>query len=331
MDIKVVECSADFVLDDTTLLANEPIVLRGLVAHWPIVEQAARSNDDAAEYFTQRYNGRPITLVHGEPDIGGRVAYNADLSKLNCHSTKTSLPDAIKLMLGESACEHKSLYYMGTTLSDSIMPGFREQNALELGVNAHQYLWMGNRSCIPAHYDLPDNIACNVVGRRRFTLFPPEQLKNLYVGPLDFTPAGQAISLVDIREPDLGRFPNYAEAEKFSRVVELDAGDALFIPSMWWHHVEGLEDFNVLVNYWWRQVPVYMSSPADVLELALLSIRDLPVEQKKHWKNLLDHYVFEVNDDAAAHIPEPARGSLGIMNDTIARKIRAKILSRLNR
>jgi len=331
VEVDTIECTAGFVLDNLVLLSQKPIVLRGLVAHWPIVEHAAVSGEAAAAYVSKLYNGRPITLVHGEPDIGGRVAYNAELTKLNCHSLQTSLSEATKLMLGERDREHKHLYYMGTTLTDAIMPSFREQHALELDVAAHQYIWMGNRSCIPAHYDLPDNIACNVVGRRRFTLFPPEQVKNLYVGPLDFTPAGQAISLVDIRKPDLDRFPKYAEAIKHAQVIELAPGDALFLPSMWWHHVEGLDDFNVLVNYWWRQVPAYMSSPADVLELALLSIRDLPKEQKQHWKQLLDHYVFDADDDTSAHIPEPARGSLGVMNDTIARKIRARILSRLNR
>jgi hypothetical protein len=33
--------------------------------------------------------------------------------------------------------------------------------------------------------------------------------------------------------------------------VELVPGDALFIPRDWYHHVEALERFNVLVNYWW--------------------------------------------------------------------------------
>ncbi len=331
MELKEIQCSADFTVDDSILSSVEPIVLRGLVAHWPIVKQGLKSDLTAADYFAQLYNSRPITLVKGEALARRRIAYNDDMSKLNCHSMRATLPDAIKLILSEDARAKDILYYMGTTSTDLIMPTFQEQNSLELGVAAHQYIWMGSQSCVPAHYDLPDNLACNVVGRRRFTLFPPEQLENLYVGPLDFTPAGQAISLVDIREPDLNRFPKYAEAAKSALIVELEPGDVLFLPSMWWHQVEGLDDFNVLVNYWWRQVPAYMSSPADVLDLALLSIRDLPTEQKKHWKNILDHYVFDVDEAVSEHIPASARGNLGPIDDRNARKIRAKVLSRLNR
>lgn len=331
MAIDVIECTSDFTLDENVLLSAKPIVLRGLVGRWPVVIEAQRSDVAAMDYLKRWYNGRPVTVVQGDPQNRGRVAYSNDLSKLNCVSRNTTLPEALELMTGEDGSDNPFLYYIGTTFTDAILPGFREQNTLELGRNADQFIWLGNRSCIPAHFDLPDNIACNVVGRRRFTLFPPEQLDNLYVGPLDFTPAGQSISLVDIRNPDYARFPKYRAAEESAIAIVLEPGDALFIPSMWWHHVEGLDRLNVLINYWWRQTPAFMSSPADVLDLALLAVRDLPAEQKNAWKSLLDYYVF--NDDAQAfdHIPEAARGSIGTMNDTVARKIRAKILSRLNR
>ena len=61
---------------------------------------------------------------------------------------------------------------------------------------ARPRIWLGNRSEVSAHFDLSDNIACVVAGRRRFTLFPPDQVANLYVGPLDHTMAGQPASMV---------------------------------------------------------------------------------------------------------------------------------------
>jgi hypothetical protein len=192
-------------------------------------------------------------------------------------------------------------------------------------------IWIGNRTRIAAHHDLPDNLACVVAGHRRFTLFPPEQIANLYVGPLEFTPAGQPISLVDFANPDYERFPRFAAALEAARVAELGPGDAIFIPSMWWHHIESLDAFNVLVNYWWRQSPAHMDSPMGALMLALMTVRDLPPAQLAAWESLFRHYVFQPGDETVAHIPERARRSLGTLDASLVRELRANVLARINR
>jgi hypothetical protein len=221
---------------------------------------------------------------------------------------------------------------VGSTTIDTALPGFRTHNDLDFGTrNPLVSIWLGNRARIAAHHDLPDNLACVVAGRRRFTLFPPEQLSNLYVGPLDLTPAGQAISLVDFASPDFTRFPRFAQALAHARVAELSAGDAVFIPSMWWHHVESLEAFNALVNYWWRQSPAYMDAPIGALMFAMMTVRDLPPAQRAAWHNLFRHYVFETDEETVAHIPRGSRRSLGPLTDESAREIRARLLARLNR
>jgi hypothetical protein len=168
-------------------------------------------------------------------------------------------------------------------------------------------------------------------GRRKFTLFPPEQLANLYVGPLDFTPAGQPISMVDLHQPDLARFPRFADALEQAQAAELEAGDAIFIPSMWWHHVEALEPFNILVNYWWRQSPPFMDTPTSALMLALLAVRDLPLAQRKAWQEIFRHYVFDSDGSEAAHIPPAARRVLAPLDDATARGLRGEIINRINR
>jgi hypothetical protein len=100
---------------------------------------------------------------------------------------------------------------------------------------------------------------------------------------------------------------------------------------MWWHHVESLDDLNVLVNYWWRQSPSYMDSPANVLMYGLMSIRDLPSEQKQAWRDLFDYYIFDADSDIHSHIPEQARGSLGSIDESLNRKIRSLLLKKINR
>ena len=215
---------------------------------------------------------------------------------------------------------------------DDCLPGLRDENELGFGsIDPLASIWMGNRTRVAAHYDVPDNVACCAAGRRRFTLFPPAELKNLYVGPLDFTPAGQAISMVDFEKPDFEKFPKFRDALQHALVAEMEPGDALFIPSMWWHHVEALDGLNILINYWWRQSPAYMDTPVNVLEHALLSLRDLPSAQRKAWQDIFNYYVFDFDEQAVEHIPEDRRGVLAPINEMTARKLRAKLLKNLNR
>jgi ribosomal protein L16 Arg81 hydroxylase len=190
---------------------------------------------------------------------------------------------------------------------------------------------MGNRTIASSHYDAPNNIACCAVGRRRFTLFPPEQIFNLYPGPLEPTPGGQAVSLVDMHSPDLGKYPRFREALAAGQSAELEPGDAIFIPSMWWHHVEGLSPFNALVNYWWSSVPAYMPSPMQALYHAMWTLRDRPEREKQAWKNVFEYYVFGPSERASEHLPEAARGVLGPIDDAQARQLRAMLINKLNR
>ena len=96
---------------------------------------------------------------------------------------------------------------------------------------------------------MSNNIACCAVGARRFTLFPPDQVANLYPGPLEPTPGGQVVSHGRFPRARSRPLPRFAEALAAAQVAELEPGDALIYPALWWHHVEALSDFNVMVNY----------------------------------------------------------------------------------
>jgi hypothetical protein len=238
----------------------------------------------------------------------------------------------LKTLLKYATQDSQPTIYVASTTIDTWLPGFRAENDLALGVaDPLASIWIGNRTRVPAHQDLPDNLACVVAGRRRFILFPPQQLSNLYIGPLDFNPGGQAVSLVDFDAPDFDRFPRFAEALKHAQVAELAPGDAIFIPSMWWHYIRALEGFNVLVNYWWRQAPAWMDSPMNTLMLALMTIRDLPSKEREIWEDVFRHYVFGASEATVEHIPERARRVLGPFDDEKARALRARLLQRLNR
>lgn len=314
------------------LQSSQPVLLRGLVRHWPMVQAAMQSDQTLCDYLRGFGHNSKVGLWHGEPAIEGRFFYNADFTGFNFQRVVGNFATLLDELLAQSDNPAPPALYLGSTELDGSFPGLRQHNDLALGVREPLVsLWLGNKARVAAHFDLPDNIACVVAGRRRFTLFPPEQVSNLYVGPLDLTPAGQPISLVDIAKPDLARFPRFSQALAMSQTVELHPGDAIFIPSQWWHAVESLEPISALVNFWWRQSPAFMDSPMNTLMLSLLSLRDLPTAQRDAWKALFDHYVFDASAQTSEHIPTHAQGVLAPMTEDMARHMRSVLLHRLNR
>ncbi len=319
-------------LPDEVLCSTEPLVLKGLVSHWPMVQAARCSGQAAARYLRGFYQGAEVEAFWGESQYEGRFFYNSDLTGFNFRTVRRKLDEVLDDIDRHAPDVQPPGIYVGSATLDSCLPGFRSENDVPLGDrDALASIWIGNRSRIAAHYDAPDNLACVVAGHRRFTLLPPEQLENLYVGPLDLTPAGQPVSLVDFVHPDLEKFPRFAQALQSAQVAELEPGDAIFIPSMWWHHIEALDSFNVLVNYWWKQTPAYMDPAMNALMLAIMCVRDLPPEQRKAWATLFDHYVFDADSESTAHIPANAMGILGNMDANMTRMLRAHLLKKLNR
>ena len=329
--LKIIEDVSPEAFADIICNGTEPVLLRGMLSGWPVVQAAQRSLDDLDAYLRGFYRDASVGVFFGPPEIDGRFFYNDDLTGLNFEQSRQKLDSVLDSLKAHWDDDNPPAYYVGATTVDNCLPGFRQDNDLDFGnISPLASIWIGNSNRVAAHWDLPDNVACVAAGRRRFTLFPPEQIENLYVGPLDFTPAGQQISLVDFHKPDLQRFPRFSTALKHAVVVDMVPGDALFVPSMWWHHVEATGSLNILLNYWWRKSPAYMGTPTDVLHHALLSIRDLPPQQKKAWVGIFEHYIFG-DERSLEHIPEQSRGSLGPLDDAMARKLRARLLNRLNR
>lgn len=318
-------------LDARLREADRPFVVRGLVADWPLVAAGRESARAARAYLVERARDLPFTVSVGAPGSDGRLFYD-DAMRMNFGMAKGSLADIFaRIERGEGNPAAPPIYLASIDMR-GYFDGLDEANRVDLsGREALASIWIGTRTRIAAHNDLPDNLACVAVGRRRFTLFPREQFRNLYLGPVDNTPAGRAVSMVDFHAPDFERHPRFAEALAHAQVAELEAGDALYIPALWWHHVEGLDAFNVLVNYWWRTTPRWMGQPQDALNHALMAIRDLPADQKAYWRDMFDHYVFDGGAEVTGHIPEGARGILDPMTPESAARIRAFLLRMLNK
>ena len=309
---------------------TEPVLLRGLVGKWPALA-CDRSITEAARYLGRFGTKAPVTVYVGDAAIAGRFFYNETLTDFNFRSGKAPLPQVLERLAETNRSDALATIYVGSTPVDQWLPGFRADNDLRWPVrDALASFWLGNETRISAHFDFPNNIACVVAGERRFTLLPPDQIGNLYVGPMEKTPAGQPISLVDFHAPDLQRHPRFAEAAEHAKAALLKPGDALFIPSMWWHHVESLAAFNLLVNYWWCDTPAYLGSPSLALWHAMLSIRALPSHQRQAWRGLFEHYVFNADESVHQHIPEQGKGYLADFDESTAKQLRAHLLNKLN-
>lgn len=316
------------------LAGGEPVVLKGLVKDWPFVTAGLRSHHDAMNYLRSFYNGKTVGASKGDPRIAGRLFYNEDFTQLNFVPGRARLDDVLQDIEQHLDDELPPTNYIASTTIDACLPGFRKENEIAFaahGVEPLASIWIGNQTIASCHYDAPNNLACCAVGKRRFTMFPPEQIFNLYPGPLDPTPGGQAVSLVDVANPDFERYPNFRAALAAGQTAEVEPGDAVFIPSMWWHHVQALSPFNTLVNYWWSTSPKFIPSPMNALYHALWTLRDRPEREKLAWKNVFEYYVFGPAERAGAHLPEQARGALGPIDDDTARRIRAMLLNNLNR
>jgi hypothetical protein len=318
-------------LDTMLRTARTPFVVRGLVANWPLVAAARQSGAAARAYLLKHQRDRPFTVSIGEPRTQGRLFYDEAMG-MNFRTGRGALGDIFAgIDANEQAIDGPAIYLASIDVHD-YFDGLHEANQVDLGSREPlASIWIGTRTRIAAHNDFPDNLACCAAGRRRFTLFPPDQFANLYLGPVDNTPAGRPVSMVDFTSPDFAQFPNFREALAHSQVAELEAGDAVFIPSLWWHHVEGLAPFNVLVNYWWRDTPRYLGQPQDALNHAILAVRDLPDADKANWRQLFDHYVFKNGPEVTDHIPDDARGVLAPLTPESASKLRANILRGLSR
>lgn len=305
-----------------------PLVIRGLVRDWPVVRLARESDTAFARRLAELDNGTPVDTLLIPPEHDGIVGYTADLDAFNYEHHRVSLTQGLQRLAQYGGQQRAPGLAVQSALIDACLPGFRAEHALPfLDAGVQPRLWIGNRVTTPVHFDAYHNIACVVCGTRRFTLFPPEQLPNLYIGPLDFAPTGAAIGMARLDRPDDPRYPRLRQALAAAQVAQLHPGDAIYIPPMWWHHVESLERLNALVNYWW--MPATDEGRSSDLALGalfhcILGFGALTPAEKAGWKNLLDHYVFG-DGDAAAHIPAERRGMLGPLTSEQLEQLRQRI------
>lgn len=305
--------------------SGEPAVLKGYVADWTIVQAGHR----ASAYLRARASEVPVHFMRAPPEVEGRLHYGAAVAGRNFQRVEGRLGDLLDALDQEVGKDRPDAVALQGLPAASLAGFTADQPMPLLPAGVPPRLWIGNATKVAIHHDPSENIACVAAGRRRFTLFPPEQVGNLYMGPFHETPAGVQVSLVHLTDPDLDRYPRFAQALEAALTAELAPGDAIYIPYQWYHHVESLSAFNVLVNYWWDAAPLVAGSPWDAMMHAMMSLRLLPPDQRRAWRAMFDHYVFQTGGDPAAHLPANVRGILGPATPQAVTQMRRALVERL--
>ena len=325
-------------LREEIIARDRPAVMKGLVKDWPMVRAATQSPQALLEYVRERDLSRPVRVLVGQPDIKGLYFYRDDMSGLNFEYAHRPFHAALASILTAASQAHPSSIYTGATPVEDNFPQIGTENTLDV-LRQHlppdhphpSWLWLGNAVTAATHYDNLDGINCIVAGRKRFTFFPPDQFPNLYIGPLDLAPGGQPTSLVKVSEPDLERYPRFAEALAHAETVDVEPGDAVFIPAFWWHNVEALEPVNISMNYWWFEGPRGAAEPFAALAHGLLAITPLPEGDRELWRKMFDHYVFRPNGDPVPYLPQDRRGMLGPLFPGLEGYMRAQLIRSLSK
>ncbi len=313
---------------------QQPIVIRGFAEHWPLVNAAKNTPQDFASYLMRFYTDKKASILVGHPDIKGRFFYNDDMTDLNYIKGDERLDLFLGRLLELMSKEIYPVISIQNLVLSDILPGLVGDNKSDFFPDVAPRLWVGNQTTVCAHYDGSDNVACVVAGRRRFILFPPEQVANLYPGSLNFTPAGAPVSLVNLHNPDFDRYPRFKAALDNAYSAELLPGDAIFIPMLWWHHVDSLEKVNGLMNYWWNgsaAKEVIQPTPLDSLNMAMLAMRKLTPIQRNAWRAMFDHYLFKQGVDPASYIPERCQYAIGEITPHAERTIKDHVIERLKK
>lgn len=310
--------------------AGLPVIIKGMVAGWPLVTAARQGDRQLAATLARHAAAVSLSVAIAPAEAHGCFHYVDDVSRLNFERTEMGFAEMLALLLREAEQPvPRSIAGQGLNAA-RLLPGFEKAHPMPLlPPSVPPRMWIGNAAKVATHNDELENIACVVAGRRRFTLFPPDQIGNLYMGPFELTPGGTPISMVHVSAPDLERYPRYAKAQENGWVADLEPGDALYIPYQWFHHVEARDRLNILINYWWNDARPDLGYAWDALLHAMIALGPMPQDQRRAWRATFDHYVFDASAETAAHLPESARGVLAATSPAEIERLKQDLIRNL--
>jgi hypothetical protein len=264
---------------------SEPAVLTGCLQDWPLVRELQQAgNPDAEIAVLERLIGhRKVQYTTIAPEQHGQLGYTDDGSRTNFAFTSgkrvafSRFGDALRATLADR--RGGAVYMQSAPLRGfpELLPHVPDLQYLATAAEAYRQLWIGSGGhVVNLHFDPTHNLIAMLTGRKRVTLIPPDSMTNMYPAPLDVR-LGDAIgSQVTLLAPDFARHPRAADELAKARVAILEPGEILYIPPMWWHHVESF-GLNVMLNKWVLPVPAAHFTDLTVdLVRGMLLFSDIP-------------------------------------------------------
>ncbi|MEK6424867.1 MAG: cupin-like domain-containing protein [Burkholderia gladioli] len=226
--------------NDGWLTRNEPVIITGALDDWRIDE---RWTPEALANIAQT---RRITLSTAG-DGQYRLRPSHDIRRSNAfENTEVAFGVAARRMLDADADDHA--YVMQQPIPQ-MLPELLDNLVVPEWIASSRpmiNLWFGRRTVSQLHFDYSNNLFAQLYGSKEFALFAPDETPRLY--PYHHDAATAHLSNVEPEQPDLAAYPDYARAEAIRFTIH--AGELLYMPVFWWHHVRA-PDVSVSVNFWW--------------------------------------------------------------------------------
>lgn len=245
--------------------SQEPVVLTGCMEDWKLLTElrARATAEQKLALLGSLHGAEPVRYSTLPRKTGGHYHFQDGEARSTTYgSPEPRVPFdtfAQKLLHSLNGDSDNYVYLQamfldpGTPLWDSlgpkILPFLPEDQARPM-------MWAGSDGqVVNLHYDDFLNFICMLEGTKRVTVFAPELMPFMYHAPFDRMLNFAQASRVKLLEPDPGRFPLFEQAVKQAQVAVLEPGEVLFLPPMWWHHVESY-GFNVMINNWVLPAPL---------------------------------------------------------------------------
>jgi len=220
--------------------ANRPVVVQGVMAGWRAREAwswdalARRTGEHAGEVIVSANGLYPDYLSQPSPMTKVAMTLSELVERMAAGDRPPILaPGETYYIYGKSY-----LFEAFPELLDDVAP----PACLGTTPASTTSTWISSAGCVtPLHYDLPNTLLCQVRGTKQVWLFDPSQYDRLYLRGAKFPGFDnfERQSQVDIHHPDRAAFPEFRHAVALT--CTLGEGEALFIPSNWFHEVETLE------------------------------------------------------------------------------------------